>query len=193
MPSHQAGDLLLIFAYRTGSTTAPTVPTGSGYASVNSGTGGGGSNNSYAIGWKIATSSSDVSGTWTNATFLQCQVFRGQHATAPIGASSITTGQSSGTTITLPALTLQRTDGTSFVAGFYGHRTNFTPPTSNTAALTYRSSTNSASGSVGQYSTNAAVSSYSSQTVTISATSSNFIPASVEILDVAATRIFLIT
>lgn len=193
MPTHQTGDLLLMFAYRTGSTTAPTIPTGSGWTSISSGTGGGGSSNAYALAWKVATSSSEASGTWTNATHLQLQVFRGQLTSSPIGASAVTTGQSTGTTVTFPALTLAVQNNSSFVATFYGHRTNFTPPTTSPGVLTYRNGTNSAGGTSASYSTNSGVSTFSATSATISATSSNYIPVSVEIEAQPDTTYYLIT
>jgi hypothetical protein len=70
IPSHQAGDLIFIFAGRTA--TAPaTVPSGWVQAGPT-----GASLVSVASGWKIAQSSSETSGTWTNASVLICAVYR---------------------------------------------------------------------------------------------------------------------
>lgn len=189
MPTHATGDLLLMWAYRTGSTSAPTIP--SGWTTVSSGTGGGGSSNAYALAYKVAASSSETSGTWTSATHLELQVYRGQ-ASLPIGASSVTTGLSSGTTITLPALTLNDTDGSSYVAAFYGHRTQFTPPTTNTTNLSYRNSVSSASGTAGTYGSATGISTLAAQNITISATASNYIPAVVEIIAAPTSKYYFI-
>jgi hypothetical protein len=68
IPTHQSGDLILIVANRNNSTAA-TIP--SGWVGFSAGSGV-----SSAVGWKIAQSSSEVSGTWTNASVLHCAVYR---------------------------------------------------------------------------------------------------------------------
>jgi hypothetical protein len=69
--THAANDTPIILAYRDNSATAPTVPAGWSYFQVGSGT------TAFAIGWKRATSASETSGTWTNATTLHALVYRG--------------------------------------------------------------------------------------------------------------------
>lgn len=73
IPTHQVNDLILIFAYNDGATTAVSLPTGfsSVYGSVM------GSFGYVLAGHKIATSTSETSGTWTNADHLIVLVFRG--------------------------------------------------------------------------------------------------------------------
>jgi hypothetical protein len=71
IPSHQTGDLIFIFAGRT-NTTPATVPSGW----VQAGPASGGNGVSAACGWKLAQSSSETSGTWTNASVLICAVYR---------------------------------------------------------------------------------------------------------------------
>lgn len=93
IPSHQAGDLLIVVAIKWGSgTPTPTVP--SGWKTAHTST------NTYrrVVGWKIATSSSEVSGTWTNAGDLWVMVWRD----ATIGAVA----SAAGTLTATPALTL---------------------------------------------------------------------------------------
>jgi hypothetical protein len=98
IPSHQAGDLIFIFAGRNA--TAPaTVP--SGWVQAGS---AGASGSSVASGWKIAKSSSETSGTWTNASVLFCAVYRADtgllaFSTAAGGANA------TGTSVSFPALT----------------------------------------------------------------------------------------
>lgn len=85
MPAHQADDFIIVFAYRDGSATAPTPPTGythSPYTGTSSGTGG--NTNSSVIGHKYAINSSEVVGTWTNATSVLVHVYRGVHLTDPV-------------------------------------------------------------------------------------------------------------
>ena len=69
--THAKGDLLMIFGYRDASATAPTLPSG-WYNLMATPT----SVPSIVIGWKIAASSSESSGTWTNANALHSIVYR---------------------------------------------------------------------------------------------------------------------
>lgn len=119
MPTHQAGDLIICFAYRDGNTLAPTKPSGW----VNAGSTGGNSN-SAIVGLKIAESSSEVTGTWTNATGVVVHVYRGA-----VGAS-VTFSSGLSSTISYPAKAIQD-PGISWAAGFAGHRsaTNLTTNT----------------------------------------------------------------
>lgn len=66
MPTHSAGNLLLCFAYNDGATTAVTLPSGwvDRYFSAVGGAG------YVRVGYKYAQSSSETSGTWTNADQL---------------------------------------------------------------------------------------------------------------------------
>lgn len=70
--THAKGDLLIIFGYRDASATAPTLP--SGWYNLMATTV---SAPSLVIGWKIAASSGESSGTWTNANTLHAIVYRG--------------------------------------------------------------------------------------------------------------------
>jgi hypothetical protein len=89
IPTHQSGDLILIVATRNNSAAA-TVP--SGWVTLsNIGSGG----ISFAIGWKLAKSSSETSGTWTNASAIHCAVYRGSAGVLAFStASTITTATS---------------------------------------------------------------------------------------------------
>lgn len=71
IPAHQAGDIIIIFAWRSDSVTPPSA--GAGFATLIS---GGNNGNSNRIGWLEATGSGTTSGTWTNATRLACVVVR---------------------------------------------------------------------------------------------------------------------
>jgi hypothetical protein len=96
--SHQTGDLIFIFAGRT-NTTPATVP--SGWVQMGSGGANGVSTNS---GWKIAQSSSETSGTWTNASVLICAVYRAD--TGILAFSTAANGSTAtGTSISFPSLT----------------------------------------------------------------------------------------
>jgi len=98
IPAHQTGDLIFIFAGRT-NTTPATVP--SGWVQMGSGGANGVSTNS---GWKIAKSSSETSGTWTNASVLICAVYRAD--TGILALSTAANGSTAtGTSVSFPSLT----------------------------------------------------------------------------------------
>lgn len=72
MPTHAAGDLIIAFAYRSNSATLPTLPAG-----WSSGFNPGGQNTtSMIMGYKVAASGSEATGTWTNATGIAVAVYR---------------------------------------------------------------------------------------------------------------------
>lgn len=84
--THAQGDIILIFAFRDGSATNPSVP--AGWKTLTNTTDG--TTCSVSIGWKIATSAADSSGTWTNATGLMCHVYRGADQISPFGVQTAT-------------------------------------------------------------------------------------------------------
>lgn len=130
MPSHQAGDLILVFAFVDGSTTNPSLP--SGYASV-TGLGNGANTCSASVGFKWAQSSSETTGTFTAATGVVVHVYRGV-TSVPVFVRS----KGTGTTITHPALTLSNATGSSWVVRFCGHRTATNLTTNTPAGFTAR-------------------------------------------------------
>jgi hypothetical protein len=98
IPSHQAGDLIFIFAGRNNTTPAP-VPSGwvqTGFS--------GASGVSVNGGWKIAKSSIETSGTWTNASVLICAVYRADTGILAFSAAS-NGANATGTSVSFPALT----------------------------------------------------------------------------------------
>ena len=92
IPSHQAGDIIVISAGRN-TATAPTVPSG-WITQVATGA----SEVSNAIAWKMAKSSSETSGTFANASVLQCAVYR---ASAGILVVSSAAGVQAATSATI--------------------------------------------------------------------------------------------
>jgi hypothetical protein len=85
LPAHSAGDLILIFAFREGSATPPSLP--AGYTDINS---GGTAGSSCRMGFKVAVDGATTSGTWTNATSILAAIYRGSNGfpADPIGASA---------------------------------------------------------------------------------------------------------
>lgn len=158
----QAGDLILVFAHRDGSTTAPSLP--SGYTSLGTTSGGsGGTSNSARLGFKYSDGTETTSGTWTNATSVAVHVSRGCDPSLAYGAFA--TAGAASSTLTFPALTLQVTDGTSWVVGFGASRTATDVGTNDPTGMADRSSATD----IAVWDTNAGVSSWSQQTATINA------------------------
>lgn len=174
IPTHAAGDLIVIFAYRDGTNTLPGLP--AGWTAITS---GGGNTNSMRVGYQIAASSGTTSGTWTSATSVIAVVYR---ATGTIGiGASAQTGAAS-TTVTYPALTGMGSN--SWVVGFAGHRSTNTnlqnAPTGMTNFLTDVDATDE----VAAHDTNAVAASWSATAVSVGGTSSGWRAATVEITEI---------
>jgi len=163
MPTHQTGDYLFMWAYRDGFVTAPSIPAGWTQIIVE-----GQNSNVLLVCYKIVASAAEVSGTWTNATNLTCASYRN---VGSIGASAIGGGTSA--TITIPALTLQNTSGSSLVIAGGGHRSGANSLATPPAGLTYRAGYEG--GGTEQdtavYDTNGGVSSFTGGTINYATTS----------------------
>lgn len=96
--AHQADYLIVVWAFNASSTTVPTTPAGLGYSVLTSPV-----NSSLAIAgklaYKVATSSSEVTGTWTNATDIVVLVYGGVDPLSPV------TGTSASNRLVTPAAT----------------------------------------------------------------------------------------
>lgn len=160
-PTHSIGDFLLIAGVRA-SATAATVP--SPFSVVQTGSVATATAVSLVAGYKIATSTTDTSGTWTNASNLVCHVYHpGAGTTILVGQHASSTSTTA--TITYPALTLaDSTSGNSWIVGLAG-ASNITQnlavaPTGMTNESTLVGAANSIAGA----DTTAGVSSWTSQT-----------------------------
>ncbi len=125
IPAHVAGDLIVIWAYRDGSTTPPTVPAAAGtvpsFTVIDGPTGA--NLNSAVCAWAVAAGTTDTSGTWTNATGISVEVWRGA-SSVPIGGHAQSGASvASGANIAIPAITLQETAGESAILAFAGWQT----------------------------------------------------------------------
>lgn len=122
LPTHAVGDLLLIWAYIDGSTTAPTPPAAAGTVPTWLGltTAAGANTNAASVYYCIATATNHTSGTWVTPTGMCAVSLRGQ---APQWQGGF--GQAGGTganTCTTPAITMSSTSGTSLLISFGGTR-----------------------------------------------------------------------
>lgn len=162
------GDLELMYVFRSGSTTAPTVP--AGWRLVKSTT----TTSTFGGLYYRWCVSGDTSGTWTNATDLICEVYRGAYG---LGGSAVTGAV--GTSISYTTFTMVQSAGNSWVAGFGGHRT---ATNVNTAPTGMVNNTSVGAGPmVASFDTNGGVASWSTKTVTVNASSGN-VGITVEIL-----------
>jgi len=113
LPAHQAGDLILAFAFRDLVTTLPTQPPG--WTSIDTAAA-----NSCAgrLAYKVATSSSESTGTWTDATTVVFLIYRGVNIDRITSMDTERTG--SGTTVTYNANGFWQ--GLSRLVAFAAHR-----------------------------------------------------------------------
>lgn len=162
----EVGDLLVAWVSRDGNVSAPTIP--SGWNSVVS---GGASSLGFVLARKVATSTTESSGTWTNATSISICQYR------PSAGYSLSTGayssgvNSTGTNALYPALTLQDTSGYSWVQCNYAHRSSDIAASDATAAgLTVRAFNQDATDTQAVHTTGK-VTSFAGATVTYTGTS----------------------
>jgi hypothetical protein len=181
-PLVQPGDVAVVFAYRAGSNSVPTLP--SGWTSIDS---GGANTNSAIIGYRVLQSGDTTTGTWTNATEVGVQVYRGLDTLDPIGKEA--KGGASSATITYPAITMQQTDGTSWVLGFAGDRNIAANVATAPAGMTNHisvASTTANGGAAGGADTNGGVTSWSSETVASGVSATGYRTFSLEIFQAPA-------
>jgi hypothetical protein len=176
VPEHLSKDLFLVSAFRDGSTTPPTLP--SGWRSI---TTAGANSCSIRLAYKIAISSAETVTGFTNATSLDLAIYRpGTGKILDIGAVA-TPSTGSSTTVTYPALTLRDQGGTSWVAGFGGHvsvdTTLETAPTGMKNFVDQLDATSEAAG----HDTQGPVSSWASTNVSVGGTSGGWIGVTAEI------------
>jgi len=161
LPAHQAGDLILAFAFRSDSTVATTQP--AGWTNIQS---VGENLTSARLAYKVAQSSSETSGTWTNATRVIFQVYRNAEPQNITTAGLRSTATGSSTTVSYNAVNAWK--DLAWTVAFMGHRS-----TDNSAGtptgLTARSSTNSSARMLGADSTNTS-DVWATQTVSIGGT-----------------------
>lgn len=113
----------LVFAFRDGSNTAPTVPTpptGNAWTVAPSAASGGNTCSSVLVYRKVASASDTATGTFTNATTVLCLQYSNCDTTTPVGNDSDTGGSSA--TVSYNAVTFSVSDGSSIAVGFAGHR-----------------------------------------------------------------------
>lgn len=175
-------DLIVCFAFRDGSNTAPTVPGGQNWTTTTSG-GTGANTCSSVLVYRLASSALDTAtGTFTNATSIVCDAWSGVNTTTPVGGES----DGGGTTTTLSFGTFAFTvgDGTSWAVGFAGSRQSDGTITNAPSGMTNRQSVSDATDEAAIHDTNGGVASWSTTTVSIGGTNAG---NRVRVLEIQAT------
>lgn len=121
IPSHNIGDMLVIFAFKDSGLSAPTKPGASGTVPAWVTIDDPGASNGCAgyTSYFIATATNTTSGTWTNATGMAAVVLSGVEQFLPIGGHALS-GGSATNSATAPAITMTTPSGTGAVLEFYG-------------------------------------------------------------------------
>lgn len=177
----QPGDLMIVFAFRDGSATNPTIA--SGWTNITNTTDG--TTCSVSVAWRRA-GSGEGNPTFTNAGLTICHVYRGvEHvaeATSPFGTFQSSAGTTSPSTY---AAVSTMKGHTSWLAAFQGHRsintsTIGTAPTSMTNRTVISSATSTCGAS---FDTNGPYkgTSYASNTVAPGGTASGWITVVLEL------------
>lgn len=178
LPSFQAGDLAICFAFRDGSTTNPTIP--AGWNSITNTADG--TTCSASCGWRRLLATDTATGTWTNASRVVVVVYRDcEPFITPVGGGA--NGAGTTNTVAYNTLTMTRSNGTSWVIGFVGHRsTNTTVDSASITGMTARGGGVDATAEAHAWDTNGTVSSWSTTNQSISGTASGWVTRTVEIL-----------
>ena len=140
----QAGDLALVFAFRDGSTTAPSLATG--FTTITTGSATIGTTNASALlAYRVLqVGDGSLTFTFTNATEHEILVLRGTATSNPIVAKFVANGGSSNT-MSYSGLT-GGTLSSSWITGFGGHRTATDVNTRTVTGMTIRSASTTTLG-----------------------------------------------
>lgn len=170
-----AGYVQVVFAFRDGSNTAPTIPTpptGNAWTSVPT-TGIGANTCASVMVYRVVASASDTgTGTFTNATSLVCAQYSGVDNTTPVGTNDSDTGASS-TSINFNAVTFVG-GSTSWAVGAMGHRQTDGTVTTAPSGMTNRTSVSDATDQAALHDTNGGVSGWSTTSASIGGTASGY-------------------
>lgn len=180
MPAHAVGDLIVALAFRDGSTTAPTIPS-EGWtplAASNASVSQSGTSCSAVFVAKIADSTSENVGTFTNATFVGVVVYRAaSDKKLGIGTWALQAGTAASVTYS----GINQVGAPSWVGAMAGHRSVNTnlqnAPTGMSNVDSFVDATNE--GAI--HDTNGTAASWSSQNVAVGGTASGWITAVYEI------------
>ena len=180
IPSHAAGDLIVAFAYRDGSNTVPTIPTGQNWTTVFNTTGA--NTNSHVIVAKKATSSSETTGTFTNATSFIVVVIKSTGG-IPLGYKNGASGTAASTTLSYTGFTLDNPASSSKILAFVGTRSVDTTCDVAPTGFTKITSVLDATDEAAAHASTNVVSSFSTTTQSIGGTSSGWRTHTLEVYE----------
>lgn len=166
LPTHQAGDLILAFAFRDGLAFAPPLP--SGWTNIAN---AGANSTGARLAYKVAQSSSETSDTWTNATRVIFLVYRNAEIGGITLASLRSTATDISTTVSYNAVSTWQ--DLAWTVAFMGHRSNDNSD-GLPSGLTSRSSTTLNSARMLGADSTAITNTWNTTTVNIGGTSSGW-------------------
>jgi hypothetical protein len=180
LPTHQAGDLIVLFVYRTTSSTAPTPVTG--WLLKTSDSSGA---NALLVAFKIANSNSETAGTWTNATQIGAAVYRSDKILQLCRFSVFGATVGSGGNVTYSAISPGTDVSDKWHIAVVGHRAIDTDIEVAPGAMTNRTNVVGASaGELAIHDTNGNSASWSATSYTLtSGTSTNVRTAVLELVE----------
>jgi hypothetical protein len=173
--------LQMVFAFRDGSNTAPTVPTpptGNAWTVAPTAASGANTCSSVLVYRYVASASDTGSGTFTNATSVIGVQYSGIHLSTPIGNDS-DTGASSNS-VNFNAVTFAG-GATGWAAGFVGHRAVDGTITTAPSGMTNVTSVTDATDQAALHDTNGTVSGWSTTSASLGGTSSGYRARVIEI------------
>jgi len=94
IPSHQAHDLIVVFAFNSSNDTIPLAPAGEGWISAHSSSYSGTLNAGWRIGFKYAKANNETVGNWFPANRIVVAVYRNARALVGSGTEQIETSAS---------------------------------------------------------------------------------------------------
>lgn len=178
LPAFASGDVAIVFAFRDGSVTNPTIPTGwTNITNTSDGT-----SCSVSVGWRRLVYTDTTTGTWTNASRVVVGVYRNcEPFITPVGGGANSANTTN--TVTYAAVTMTRSNNTSWVLGMVGHRSvDTTIDSASITGMTARGGGVDAAAEAHLWDTNGTVSSWSSTNQTITGTASGWVTRTVELL-----------
>lgn len=163
LPTHAAGDTIVIWAFNDGVATAPTLP--SGWINVLPLIG---SLTGARLAYKVAQTSSETSGTWTNADGIIAVVYRptGNNVLVPgLGNGNLATSA----TVNYAAIAVanDRTNTDQWILGFAAMRSDANALETAPSGMTNRANLVGTGWEMASHDTNANASSWASTNVTV--------------------------
>lgn len=174
IPTHAIGDLIIARAFRDGNNNAPTIPSGENWVPLDNSAGS--NSNGAALACKVATSTSEATGTWTSATRLDVGVWRGFS-----GCGLVAVDGAASTTVNYPTLGTLASP-LNWAVAFGAHRSTNTALENAPSGMTNRHTNVTGTDEGAIHDTNGGVSSWSSTGVSVGGSSSGWRTHTIELV-----------